>query len=447
MPPQPPLVRRSRLPLLAALAAALGLTLFLARLSGPLTGGPAGATLLADVNVLDPDSGLVRPHQDLLWAQGRLLGLGPHGSLSAPGAHVLQGHGAWALPAPADAAVFLSLEGRLPADSVPAAAETSLRLQGRAGVGLLLDLNADREFMGQARAVTGVPLARFAGALFTAPGGWRLSGQTPWNSHLAEVIEAADLDAPWQRLLRFGDQAVFASVEHEGRDDLSIPLPVLVELGRRAHAQGLPFIVQVQHHAKALAALAARPDALLGPLLDEGDDAQLGRALAQAGCLYLPALGTALNALPGEPLAAWMGRFPAAAWVDPAVLAGATDPLRAEGWVRRYTRLGVTPAVVLAVPGRLADAGAQLGFATGSGLPLVFHGLGWQSELAWLARAGLTPLQVLRTLAHSRRLLGAAPALMVGGPADLLLLKHSPLDDPGALTGPRGLFVHGEELP
>jgi imidazolonepropionase-like amidohydrolase len=429
------------------LALALGLTLFLAGLGPPLSGLRPGATLLSDVRLVDLATGSVREHQDLLWEQGRLAGIGPRGSLAQRGARVLTGRGAWVLPAPADAAVFLSLEGRLPGDSVPAAAATSLALQSRAGMGLLLDLNADRTFMAEARAVTGVPQARFAGALFTAPGGWRLSGQTPWNSHVAELAELADLDAPWARLIRFGDQAVFASVEHEGRDDLSIPLPVLKELGRRAHGLGLPFIIHAQHHAKALAALAARPDALLGPLLDDGDDAALGRAMAAAGCLYLPALGTVLNALPGEPLADWMARFPASAWVDPSVLGGATDPQRAEGWVRHFTRQGVDPARVLAVPGRLAAAGASLGFATGSGQPLVFHGPGAQAELALMQRAGLSPIQILQALAQSRRLLGAAGHLSVGDDATLLLLKGSPLDDPKALFGPRGLFIRGEELP
>lgn len=449
MPQQPPLIPASRFPLVAALAAALGMTLWLFHLSLPVPPGGSDATLLANVNVVDPVHGTVRRHQDLLWAQGHLLGLGDHASLHSPGAKVLQGAGAWVLPAPADAAVFLSLEGRLPIDSVPASVAASLRLQGRAGVGLLLDLNANRPFIAQARALTGVPEARFAGTLFTAPGGWRLSGQTPWDSNVAELSEAADLDAPWARLNHFGDQAVFASVEQEGRDDLSIPLPVLIELGRRAHARGLPFIVHAQHLAKALAALAAGPNALLGPILDgnAAGDAQLGRALAAAHCVYLPALGSVLNALPGEPLAAWLGRFPTAAWVDPAAYASATDPERARTWVHRYAFQDVDPAQVLAVPGRLVAAGATLGMGTASGLPLVFHGLGWQAELTWLQRAGLTPRQILAAIATSRHLLGAPPALVVGGEADFLLLKQSPLEDASALLGPRGLFIQGQELP
>ncbi|HXB96982.1 MAG TPA: hypothetical protein VNZ54_02960 [bacterium] len=448
MPTHRPLLRSSSLPFMASLAAAAGL-LFLFFHLGPLDGAVPGARcLLRNVHVVDLDGGPDGAPVDLLWQDGLLRAVSP--KLDPAGAKILDGRGAWVLPAPADAGVFLSLEGRLPGDSVPAEAGQSLRLQGGAGVGLLLDLNAHRSFMASARALPEPkPRLLFAGALFTAPGGWRLSGQTPWNSHLVEVIEAADLDAPWQRLLRFGDQAVFASVEHEGRDDLAIPLPVLQELGRRAREQGLPFIIQVQHHAKALLALQARPTALLGPLIDAGDDTALARALVAGRCDYLPALGSVLNAIPGQPLENWQRGFPASTAVDVATLSQATDPDRAEQWVKHWTRQEVDPAQVLAVPAVLAANGATLALATGSGLPLVFHGVGLQAELAWLSRAGLSQAQVLAAVCvNSRALLGqGAGRVAAGQPADLLLLKANPMDDPSAMEQVQALYVAGEEVP
>jgi hypothetical protein len=448
MPTHRPLLRSSTLPFLASLAAAGGL-LFLFFHLGPLDGVVVGERcLLRHVRVVDLAGGPAGPELDLIWQDGLLRSVGP--GLDGTGAKVLEGRGAWVLPAPADAGVFLSLEGRLPGDSVPAEAAQSLRLQAVAGVGLLLDLNAHRSFMAAARALPQPkPHALFAGALFTAPGGWRLSGQTPWNSHLAEIIEAADLDAPWQRLLRFGDQAVFASVEHEGRDDLAIPLPVLQELGRRAREQGLPFIIQVQHHAKALLALQAKPSALLGPLIDAGDDTALARALVAGRCAYLPALGSVLNAIPGQALAKWQLSFPASAAVAVDTLSQATDPDRAEQWVKHWTRQDVDPAQVLAVPAVLASNGATLALATGSGLPLVFHGVGLQAELAWLSRAGLSQAQVLAAVCvNGRVLLGQGSGRVAPGqPADLLLLKADPMNDPSAMEQVQALYVAGEEVP
>jgi len=434
---------------LASLAAAVGLLLLFFRL-GPGDGAVPGARcLLRNVHVVDLSGGSSGSDAvDLLWQDGLIRSVGR--GLNPAGATVLEGRGDWVLPAPADDGVFLSLEGRLPSDSVPAEAAQSLRLQAGAGVGLLLDLNAHRSFMAAARALPGPkPRALFAGALFTAPGGWRLSGQTPWNSHLVEVIEAADLDAPWQRLLRFGDQAVFASVEHEGRDDLAIPLPVLQELGRRARGQGLPFIIQVQHHAKALLALQAKPTALLGPLIDAGDDTALAKALVAGHCAYLPALGSVLNAIPGQPLESWQRSFPASTAVAVETLRQATDPDRAEIWVKHWTRQDVDAAQVLAVPAALAAHGATLALATGSGLPLVFHGVGLQAELAWLSRAGLSQAQVLTAACvNSRVLLGQGSGRVAPGqPADLLLLKADPLNDPSAMEQVQALYVAGAEVP
>jgi hypothetical protein len=449
MPTHRPLLRSSTFPFLASLAAAGGL-LFLFFHLGPLDGAvPGERCLLTHVHVVDLAGGggggaLV----DLLWQDGLVRSVGQ--DLERSGARVLDGHGAWVLPAPADAGVFLSLEGRLPADSVPAEAGQSLALQAGAGVGLLLDLNAHRNFMAAARALSDPkPRLLFAGALFTAPGGWRLSGQTPWNSHLAEVIETADLDAPWQRLLRFGDQAVFASVEHEGRDDLAIPLPVLQELGRRAREQGVPFVIQVQHHAKAMLALQAKPSALLGPIIDAGDDTALAKALVAGHCAYLPALGSVLNAIPGQALLKWQLSFPASAALAADTLRQATDPDRAEQWVKHWTRQDVDPAQVLAVPAVLAANGATLALATGSGLPLVFHGVGLQAELAWLSRAGLSQAQVLAAACiNGRALLGQGEGRVAPGqPADLLLLKADPMNDPSAMEQVQALYVAGEEVP
>ncbi|HXC65091.1 MAG TPA: hypothetical protein VNZ67_12085, partial [bacterium] len=177
MPTHRPLLRSSSLPFMASLAAAAGL-LFLFFHLGPLDGAVPGARrLLRNVHLVDlSGSGPGADAVDILWQDGLLRELGQ--GLNPAGADVVEGHGAWVLPAPADAGVFLSLEGRLPADSVPAEAAQSLRLQAGAGVGLMLDLNAHRSFMAAARALPSPkPRVLFAGALFTAPGGWRLSGQ------------------------------------------------------------------------------------------------------------------------------------------------------------------------------------------------------------------------------------------------------------------------------
>lgn len=431
------------------LAVSLLLWLFL-RLPGDgrRVQGPRG--VLSHVALYDPATGALEADRDIAWRDGRITDIGPGGSLDASGAQAVDGRGLYALPSLADAAVFLSLEGRYPADSMPAEAGQSLRLQGLSGMDGVLDLNANRAFIRKARALesAGLPAARFAGALFSAPGGWRIPGQAPWDSHVVELQEDADLSAPWNRALRFQDQALFASVDDEGRDDLSIPLPVLAHLGALAHSRGLPFIIETRQAGKALQALAAKPDALLGPLFRLDGAPGLAQALRRADCAYIPALSSVLNSFPPAPMEAWLRGFPGSKALDLSALAEAADPQNAAMWAAHWSRQGADPAKMLAVVKTFSDAGVRLAFGTGSGLPLVYHGLGAQTEVAQLLRAGLSPRQILLAATLGSHALAGLEGgrLVPGAPADVLLVAGDPRKDPAAAVHPFRIFLDGIEV-
>jgi hypothetical protein len=436
--------------LLSSLAAGLLLWLFLRLPKGDSFPRDHG-TLVRHVAVYDPATGTLAEDRDLSWQNGRIVEIAAGGSLPTGASLVVDGRGLCALPALADAAVFLSLDGPYPGDSVPSEARQSLRLQGLSGMGGVLDLNANRAFIDLARLLEGSqarPRARFAGALFTAPGGWRIPGQAPWDSSVVEVQEAADLSAPWDRALRFQDQAIFASVEDEGRDDLSIPLPVLSLLGALAHARGLPFIIETHHALKALQALPAKPDALLGPLFDLDRAPGLAAAMRRADCAYIPALSSVLNAFPPEPLGPWLARFPASQSLGVTALAEAEDPQNAALWTAQWVRQGADPTKMLAVVKTLSDAGVSLVFGTGSGLPLVFQGLGAQTEVEELGRAGLSPRQILfAATVSSHALAGLEGGLLrPGEPADVLLVAGDPLKDASVAVHPQRVFLGGIEV-
>jgi len=436
--------------LFSALAAGLLCWLFLGQAGGErfIEGH---RTLVRHVAVYDPATGTIAKDRDLSWQDGRITEIADGGSL-APGASlVVDGRGLCALPALADAAVFLSLDGPYPGDSMPVQARASLRLQGLSGMGGVLDLNANRSFIQRARALDtseALPRARFAGALFTAPGGWRVPGQAPWDSSLVEVQEAADLSAPWNRALRFQDQAIFASVEDEGRDALSIPLPVLRLLGALAHSRGLPFIIETHHALKALQALPAKPDAILGPLFDLDGAPGLAAAMRRGDCAYIPALSSVLNAFPPEPLGVWLRGFPSSAALAVTALAEAEDPQNAALWTAHWIRQGADPAKILAAVKTLSDGGVRLAFGTGSGLPLVFQGLGAQSEVEELGRAGLDPRRILlAATVNSHALAGLEGGLLrSGAPADVLLVAGDPLKDASVAVQPRRVFLGGIEM-
>ena len=417
----------------------------------PVSGQPPRGhrTLLRHASIYDSLTASTLPDQDLLWEDGRIVAQGPGGSLDATAAREVDGKGYCAVPGFADVDSFLSLEGRFPADSVPALLGANLRQQASAGVDAVLDLNAHRSFMQAVRNLDGVlPRTRFAGALFNGPGGWRLPGQTPWDSHVVEVVEVEDIAAPWGRALRFRDEAVFASVEHEGRDGLALPLAALVRLGELAHEQGLPFFIHANHEAKALEALAAKPDALVGPLFEVKDVAGLAAAMKKAGTAYVPSLSTVLNAYPERNLPAWFKSFPASEFLSVSLLASAEDPARAKALAKHWSRQGVDPGRLLAVPAALARAGVTLALGSGSGLPMVYHGLGLQTELAHLRSAGLNNAAILTaaTLNSHRLAHLEGGRLEEGARADLMLVAGDPLADLSVLLRPHLVFLGGLEF-
>ena len=451
-----PLLRPSRLPLALALAIALGALYGFRHLPLPESPLGRGTVLLQDVSVFDPKPapGLMLLHQDLLWVDGRVRALRPTGKAVPDGATVIAGKGQTALPGLCDAAVFLSLEGRFALDAVPADPALSLKRELASGVTCLLDLNAHRTFMQRAREVLAGtsqawPRVRFAGALFTAPGGWRLSGQSPWDSHVAELQEIEDLEASWPLHLRFRDEAVFASVEHDGRDDLAIPLPVLQRLGELAHAQGTPFIVHAQHAGKALQALEARPDAILGPLLDDAGAAELAVAMKRAGCAYLPALGTVLNGWPQHDMGPEWERQGTVALQGVSLLARASDPALTATWLRRMNRQELQRPALLRALLTIYLAKVPLCLGTGSGLPLVFHGSGHVAEMELWREAGVPAAAGLRaaTLNSHRLLRLEGGRLAPGERADLLLVAGDPLSDPATLARPLAVYVGGQTVP
>jgi imidazolonepropionase-like amidohydrolase len=69
--------------------------------------------------------------------------------------------------------------------------------------------------------------------------------------------------------------------------------------------------------------------------------------------------------------------------------------------------------------------------------------------LAWLSRAGLTQAQVLAAACVNGRVLlnQGSGRVAPGQPADLLLLKADPLNDPSAMEQVQALYVAGQELP
>ena len=89
-----------------------------------------------------------------------------------------------------------------------------------------------------------------------------------------------------------------------------------------------------------------------------------------------------------------------------------------------------------------------LALGTGSGQPMVFHGLGLQTELAHLLSAGLSPAAILRAATLNSHALAhlEGGSLKVGERADKSLVNGDPLLDLGVLLRPKLVVLGGVEL-
>jgi imidazolonepropionase-like amidohydrolase len=115
-------------------------------------------------------------------------------------------------------------------------------------------------------------------------------------------------------------------------------------------------------------------------------------------------------------------------------------------WVKSpFTRLmdSIPPAAAAAqhktfdleleIVGRMHRAGVGILAGTDSGIPYVVQGFSLHDELHWLVKAGLTPMEALRSAtlrpAEYFGITGSAGAIARGKFADLVLLNADPLQD------------------
>src|SRR5213593_63805 len=100
---------------------------------------------------------------------------------------------------------------------------------------------------------------------------------------------------------------------------------------------------------------------------------------------------------------------------------------------------------------KLSDAGVTIAMGTDTGPPARFQGYFEQMELELMAKAGLTPRQVLLSAAGDAarclRLDGRVGTIRPGAWADLLVLAKNPLDDVRNTRTIESVWIAGNRLP
>jgi imidazolonepropionase-like amidohydrolase len=221
----------------------------------------------------------------------------------------------------------------------------------------------------------------------------------------------------------------------------------------QAHERGLRVAVHVYYLEDARGALQAGADFIAHSIRDRDVDQGLIDLLKERDVCLCPTLMREVSTFVYESEPAFFSDPFFLREADPAVLAELRDPKRQEAV--RKSRSAQTYKTALEVASRnlkrLADAGVRIAMGTDTGPPARFQGYFEQMELELMAKAGLTPRQVLLSAAGDAarclRLDGRVGTIRPGAWADLLVLAKNPLDDVRNTRTIEAVWIAGNRVP
>ena len=422
---------RGRLVLLLLVVAVTPLSAQTAR-SGP---SPEEPLAIVGVTLVPMDREAVLPGQTVVVEGGRIVALGPEGTIAVPaGALRIDGRGRYLMPGLADMNVRLEDPNDLLlylANGV-----TAVRNLGPPEMALRLRTQVE------AGALPG-PLVTTAGATIDR---WPVSAEDHVGAADPEtarrlVREQAAQGVDFVCVTPLLSTEVYAAAAGAARDaGLWLTGDAPVEGGLAAAARGGQR--SIDHMVNVLFVHFGRD-------LDPAEIDVAARRLREAGILVTTGISAFDKASAQYGDASEMRRLmtrPEVAYANPRAR-------REWGWGNAF--VSRPPSAYLADAGRflrplargLADGGVRLVLGTDANTAGSVPGFAVHDELEALVESGLTPYQALRTAtAHAAELLGAVDefgTLAVGRRADLLLLEANPLDDVGHVARRVGVMASG----
>ncbi|HEY7768604.1 amidohydrolase family protein [Longimicrobium sp.] len=419
--------------------------------SGCADAVPADASLaITHVVVIDGTGAPARADQTVVVVGGRIALVGPSASTAVPrGARRIDGGGRWLIPGLWDMHVH-AFGNEFPDFAAPLLLAHGVT--GARDMGFYVD--SARFWTGEVRA------GRLMGPRMVIGG--RLDGpanRTPWVARAATADEArhavdslvaagADFIKVYSRLPR---DAYFAAADQARRRAVKIAGHVPHEVSTREaagqqdgmeHEDDLMRACSSEDTALRREFAEAPPDAppalqlatirdharRMRATYDPGRCAAVMRTLARTGTSLTPTLAVY------QP---YMARGDTSV-MHPSAHRYVPRPMLVQ-WRARLQRAGPGDTSTVAAffslerTGEMHRAGVRLLAGTDAPLPYLIPGLSLHDELALLVRAGLTPMEALRTATYNpAAYLGALDSLGTIRPgrlADLVLLDADPLSD------------------
>ena len=413
-------------------------TLFLALLAALLPQQPAvrafvGATVIEG-------SGPVLERATIVVRSGRIVEIGPRAEVPK-GAAVVDVAGRTIVPGLINAHGHVGETTGLRSGPETYSRENALsqlRRYARYGVTSVLSLGGDQPPSFELRDAQGVETLDRARLYVAGP---VLTPSTPEEAADA-VARAAALHPDFLKI-RVDDNLGTTS---------KMPEPTYRAVIDHAHRRKLRLAAHLFYLADAKALLRAGADFIAHSVRDADVDEELIKLLKERDVCVCPTLAREVSTFVYETRPAFFDDPFFLRDADKQVLEQLQDPKRQQAM--RESKAAQRYKVALEVASRnlktLADRGVRIAFGTDTGPPARFQGYFEHLELELMAKAGLTPQQILRSAtgdaARCIGLQGQIGSLQRGAWADFVVLKENPLTDIRKMRTIDAVYIAGNRV-
>ncbi len=397
-------------------------------------------TAFTGARVIDGTAGAPVDNATIVVRDGRIVAIGPAASVTIPaGANRLSLAGKTIIPGLINSHGHVGDTAGLDADRYSAEnIMRDLRTYAAYGVTSVVSLGGDRQPSFAARDGQRTPA---------------LDRSRIWVA--GPVLEPG---SPEEARKLVGDDAAMKVdvVKIRVDDNLGTAKKMAPEIYRavidEAHKRGLRVAVHVFYLADAKAVLDARADFIAHSIRDADVDAPLIAALQARGVCVSPTLMREVSTFVYESTPSFFFDPLFLAHADAAAVTALKDParqaaMRASQSAQRYK---AALAVASRNLKRLSDAGVTIAMGTDTGPPARFQGYFELMELELMAKAGLTPPQVLaaatRDAARCMKIDDEVGTLQPGKWADFVALNADPLADIGNVKKIDSVWIAGNRV-